>query len=168
MSTLRDVKVKLVIPEDVPGRFFKPLPVPYAIRGAIERDLERLEILGVIEKTNYSNWAAHIVAVPKPDGTVRICGNYKITLNPVLQVDQYPIPKGDDLFATLSGGQRLSKLDLSHAYQQVLLDEKSQEYVTINTYEWVLCCPTYSLMVLRSPLHMPLGHSPKVNEDMLS
>ena len=52
--------------------------MPYAIRGAIERDLERLESVGVIEKTNYSNWAAPIVAGPKPDGTVRICGDYKV------------------------------------------------------------------------------------------
>ena len=27
-----------------------------------------------------------------------------------------------------------TKLDLSHAYQQVVLDEKSQPYVTINTH----------------------------------
>lgn len=127
LGTLRDVKVKLFVPEDVPAKFFKPRPVPYAIRGAIERDLKRLEQLGVIKKTNYSNWAAPIVAVPKPDGTVCICGDYKVTLNPVLQV------KADDLFATLEGCQKFSKLDLSQAYQQVPLGKKSQEYVTINT-----------------------------------
>jgi len=58
----------------------------------------------VIEKTNYSNWAAPIVAVPKPNGTVCICGDYKVTVNPVLQVDQYPVPKAEDLFASLAGG----------------------------------------------------------------
>ena len=58
----------------------------------------------MIEKTNYSNWAAPIVAVPKPNGTVRICGDYKVTVNPVLQVDQYPVPKAEDLFASLADG----------------------------------------------------------------
>ena len=87
--------------------------MPYAIRGAIERDLERLESVGVIEKTNYSNWAAPIVAGPKPDGTVRICGDYKVTQNPVLQVDQYPILKADDLFATLSGGQSIYRMHIN-------------------------------------------------------
>ena len=58
----------------------------------------------MIEKTNYSNWAAPIVAVPKPNGTVCICGDYKVTVNPVLQVDQYPVPKAEDLFASLAGG----------------------------------------------------------------
>ena len=50
LGTLKGVKVKLVVPEDATAKFFKPRPVPYAIRGAIEKDLERLENLGVIEK----------------------------------------------------------------------------------------------------------------------
>ena len=93
LGTLKGVEVKLVVPENATAKFFKPRPVPYAIRGAIERDLERLEKLGVIEQVNYSHWAAPIVAVPKPNGAVRICGDYKVTINPVLQVDQYPVPK---------------------------------------------------------------------------
>ena len=109
--------------------------MPYAIHGTIERDLECLENLGVIEKVCHSEWAAPIVAVPKSDGAVRVCGDYKVTVNTVLQVDQYPVLRADDLFATLSGGQKFSKLDLSHAYQQVLLDDDSQKYVTINTHK---------------------------------
>ena len=42
-----------------------------------------MENLGVIEKINYSDWAAP----PKADGGIRICGDYKVTINPVLQVD---------------------------------------------------------------------------------
>ena len=96
--------------------------------------MERLESLGVIEKVSYSDWAAPIVPVPKADGSVRICGDYKVTVNPVLQVDQFPVPKPEDLFASLTGGKKFSKLDLSHAYQQVLLEPESRKYVTINTH----------------------------------
>ena len=64
-----------------------------------------------------------------------VCGDYKVTINPVLQVDQYPVPKADDLLATLAGGQKFSMLDLSQAYQQVLLEEDSHKYVTINVHE---------------------------------
>ena len=46
----------------------------------------RLESLGVIEKTNHSEWAAPIVPVPKADGSIGICGDYKVTINPGLQV----------------------------------------------------------------------------------
>lgn len=41
---------------------------PHAIKGAIEQDLERLEHSGIIEKVSYSDRAAPIVPVPKPDG----------------------------------------------------------------------------------------------------
>ena len=109
--------------------------MPYAIRGVIEKDLERLESLGVIEKVNYSDWAAPIVPVPKADGSVHICGDYKVTINPVLKVDQHPVPKAEDFFTSLAGGKKFTKLDLSHAYQQVLLEPESRKYVTINTYK---------------------------------
>ena len=52
-----------------------------------------------------------------------------------MQVDQYSVPIAEDLFATLAGGQKFSKLDLSQAYQQVLLEPKSRKYVTINTHK---------------------------------
>ena len=48
-------------------------------------------------------------------------------------LDCYPIPKVEDLFATLSVGKLFSKIDLSQAYQQVPLDEESKKYVGINT-----------------------------------
>ena len=45
------------------------------------------------------------------------------------------VPKTEDLLATLSGGEKFTKLDLSQAYQQLLLDEQSQECLTINTHK---------------------------------
>ena len=55
-------------------------------------------------------------------------------MNPALEVDQHPIPKPEDIFASLSAGQRFSTLNLTQAYQQLVLDEESQELVTINTH----------------------------------
>ena len=115
-------------------KFFKPRPVPFALRERVEQELDRLERDGVLEQTHYSEWAALIVAVPKSDGKIRLCGDYKITVNPVLDVDQYPLPKPDDIFATLSGGQHFTTLDLTHAYNQLLLDEESRKFVTVNTH----------------------------------
>ena len=42
-------------------------------------------------------------AVPKNNGSIRLCGDYKTTINPALLIDQYPLPKPADLFATLAG-----------------------------------------------------------------
>lgn len=83
----------------------------------------------------FSEGAAPIVPVLKPDNLVRICGDYKLTVSLVSKLEQYPIPKLEDLFEKLSGGEKFSKLDLSHGYQQVILDEASKPYVTINTHK---------------------------------
>ena len=72
--------------------------------------------------------------VIKRDGSVRLCGDYKLTINSVAQTEVYPLPRIEELFAAVSGGKVFSKLDLSHAYLQLQLDDSSQEYVTVNTH----------------------------------
>ena len=73
--------------------------------------------------------------VVKRDGSVRVCGDYKLTVNQVAKTEVYPLPKIEDMFASLAGGKTFSKLDMLHAYQQVPLDEESQQYVTVNTHK---------------------------------
>ena len=99
---------------------------------ASSRNLEESK---TIEKVEFADWAAPIVPVIKPDGTVRICGDYKVTVNKVAKLDTYPLPHIDDIFASLAGGQKFSKLDLVHAYQQISLEELSRNYVIINTHK---------------------------------
>ena len=134
LGTVQDCQVKLHVRPGASPKFCKARAVPYALRESIEKEIERLEHLKIIEKVNHSEWAAPVVPVLKPDGNIRLCGDYKITINPVLDIDRHPLPTPEDLFATLAGGQKFSKLDLSHAYQQVLLEEKSRKFVTINTH----------------------------------
>lgn len=63
--------------------------------------------------------------VLKPNGKVRICGNYECTVNKASKLDSYPIPKTEDLLATLGGGNKYSELDISQTYQQLSLDDES-------------------------------------------
>lgn len=66
-----------------------------------------------------------IVPVMKQNGSVRICGDYKVTANRAMKTDTYPIPRIEDLFLAMSGGLTYTKLDLSHAYLQLELEESS-------------------------------------------
>ena len=66
---------------------------------------------------------------------MRICGDYKVTINRAERLEKYPIPRFEELFTSLAGGKTFSKLDLSHVYLQVLLDEASRRLVTINTHK---------------------------------
>jgi hypothetical protein len=79
-------------------------------------------------------YAIPIVVVPKKDGTVRICGDFKSTVNPMMDIDQYPLPKIDDIFANLSGGTRFTKLDLKNAYLQMEVEEDQKELLTTDTH----------------------------------
>ena len=99
----------------------------------MEKELHCLQQQGIIEPAHFSDWAAPIAPVVKADGNVRICGDYKVTVNREAKLDKHPIPRIDDLFASLAG-ERFTKLDLSHAYQQIQLDPDSRKYVTINTH----------------------------------
>ena len=123
LGTVTSCKAKLQIRNDAQPKFCKARSVPFALKEPIEQELDRLEASGIIKKVTHSEWAAPIVAVP--------C---KVTINSSLDVDQYPLPKPDDLFATLAGGKKFTKLDLSQAYQQLLLDDESKKIVTINTH----------------------------------
>ncbi|XP_028418795.1 uncharacterized protein K02A2.6-like [Dendronephthya gigantea] len=134
LGTVKGITASLKVKDTCQPKFFKPRPVPFALKDKIADELFRLEKEGVLEKVDSSEWATPIVPVLKPDNTVRICGDYKVTINPILDVPEYPLPTAEEIFSKLNGGQKFSKLDLSHAYQQVLLDEESRKLVTINTH----------------------------------
>ena len=67
-----------------------------------KRELIRL----VLEKTpvEFFEWATTIVPMMKNDYTVGICGDYKVTMNSVSELDNYPNFKKEDFFAILGGG----------------------------------------------------------------
>ena len=116
LGTIKDVKAKLEVKPDAIPLFKRPRPAPFSMKPMIDMELDRLD------------WAAPIVPVPKKDGRIRICGDYKVSVNQSLIVDQHPLPNPEELFTTLTGGQQFSKLDLSQAYQQIILDDDSRKY----------------------------------------
>lgn len=86
LGTIKGVTAHLKIKENAVQHFFKPRPVPFALKEKIAEELRRLEKIGVPEKVEFSDWATPIVPVLKPDGSVRIFGDYKVTINPALDV----------------------------------------------------------------------------------
>ena len=135
LGTLKGHEIAISVDPNVPPCYCKARSVPYSMRTLVEQELDRLVNEKVIEPIQFSDWAAPIVPVLKSDKkTVRICGDFKMTTNRASKLDRYPIPRIEDLFAKLSGGRIFSKLDMSQAYLQLPLDEKSKSYVVINTH----------------------------------
>ena len=150
LGTLRGETVKLYVDKNAMPRFHKPRPVPCVIKDKTEDELQRLQEDGIIEPVTFSKWAAPIVPVRKGTG-VRICGDYKVTVNQAVIEDKYPLPRGEDLYASLACGSTFAKLDLSRAYMQLILDEESREYVTINTHKGLFRYTRLSFCVSVAP-----------------
>ena len=122
------VRASLVLRETAQPKYCKPRKLPFAIKPVVGAELDRLENDGVIERVSHSDWATPIVVVRKPTGKVRICGDFKVTLNPMLKSDVHPFPLPEELFHKLNQGCKFSKIDLAEAYLQIELDDKSKDF----------------------------------------
>ena len=129
------MKATLVLNNDATPKFCKLRKLPFALKPVVGDELDRLETQGVIKKVPHSDWSTPIVVVRKPGGKVRICGDFKVTINPVLKTDIYPLPLPEELFQSLNGGSKFSKIDLADAYLQIELDEESKKLVVVNTHK---------------------------------
>ena len=80
-----------------------------------------------------------------PSSDLRVCGDYKQTVNRVAPLDNYPIPTVDEHLASFKGCVTFSKIDLKQAYQQLELDDETKELLTVNTHEVYSNLQDYSL-----------------------
>lgn len=108
--------------------------MPYALRPKVEQEIDRLVKLGNLEKVESSEWATPIVPIQKGNGRVRICGDFKVTVNQHIQITRRPLAKIDDIFAVMQNGSTFSQLDLPHAYMQCSVEKESRKYLTVTTH----------------------------------
>ncbi|RXN36825.1 Transposon Tf2-11 poly [Labeo rohita] len=134
IGVCRMPSISIDIDSTVTPRFFKARPVPFALRPQLDEELDKLVAQGIFEPVRHAKWATPIVAVAKKDGGLRICGDYRCTVNTAVKPDVYPIPTASDLFSKLAGGVVFTKLDLKQAYQQLPLDDEAADLLTINTH----------------------------------
>ncbi|XP_015283013.1 PREDICTED: uncharacterized protein K02A2.6-like, partial [Gekko japonicus] len=107
---------------------------PLTVRPKIEAELDKLVAQGVLEPVASARWETPIVTPIKPNGDVRICADYKCTINKALQDHAYPVPVVSHVLAALAGARIFGKLDLAQAYQQLPVDAATAEAQTIATH----------------------------------
>ncbi|XP_037577025.1 uncharacterized protein LOC119459286 [Dermacentor silvarum] len=133
LGTFAATTASIYVPEGARPRVFKPRPLPFTLKDGVSQQLQRLQRKGTLVPVKTSEWAAPTVPALKRDCSVRMCGNFKVTLNPIAAVEKYPLPRIEDLWSALTGGQKFAKLDLRDAYQQLVLQDASRKYFTIST-----------------------------------
>ena len=87
------MKVKLFVEDNSKPKFFKACTLPLALCDKVSDELDNLQANGVIVPVKFSPWAAPVVPIIKHDGNVRLCGDYKLTINSVAKNEVYPYPE---------------------------------------------------------------------------
>lgn len=157
------MKASLTLKDGAKPIYRNKRPVPFAAAEDIERELKRLQSIGVITPINYSSYAAPLVAVKKQDGSTRICADYSRGLNDALEPNKHPLPTPDDIFAQLSGKRIFSKIDLSDAFLQIELDDEAKKIMPINTH-----CGLFQVNRLQPGIKTAPGIFQQLMETMLS
>ncbi len=109
----------------------RPYRLPEHKKKGVQSELEALLEMGVIEES-HSDWASPIVLVPKTDGSVRFCVDYR-KVNAVSKFDAYPMPRVDELLDRLGTTRFYSTLDLTKGYWQIPLSPLSKEKSAFTT-----------------------------------
>lgn len=134
-QSIQKFEAHLKLKENAKPVFLKSWTVPFKLKEKVETELNNLVQAGILEKVESSRWATPIVPVLKKNGQIRISGDFSVTVNPLLIVDEHPLSTVDELFASMSGGKIFSKIDLKQAYLQLPLTESDKEILTLNTHK---------------------------------
>ena len=100
LGTVKDVEARFVLKEDVRPVMLKARNLPYAVKKKVEEQITSMVTAGIFEKIHGSPWRTPVVPVKKGE-EVRICGDYKPTLNKSLSTVQYHIPSITDCCNTV-------------------------------------------------------------------
>ncbi|KAL0194735.1 hypothetical protein M9458_008307 [Cirrhinus mrigala] len=108
-----------------------PYRVPERLVEPLKEKIKMMKDLGVIEPST-SEWSSPIVIVPKKDGFLRVCIDFR-KLNAQSKFDAYPMPRVDDLLEKIGKARYITTLDLCKGYWQVPLNPESRPYTAFRT-----------------------------------
>ena len=101
-------------------------------------EVERMRSMGVIEPST-GEWASPVVMVPKPDGSVRFCIDYR-KLNLMTVKDAYPIPRMDECIDSLGDARVFSTLDCNAGYWQIPVAEEDKHLTAFTCHSGAWQC----------------------------
>ena len=135
LGVLKGIEANVSVEESAVPRFHKARSLPFALREKVEQQLWKQVNEGELIPVDKSDWATPIVVVRKKDGGIRICGDFKVSINPVIKAQVYALPTPEEMFSALANGESYTKLDLARAYKQMKVQKECQPLLTINTHQ---------------------------------
>jgi hypothetical protein len=99
----------------------------------VEREeIERILTQGVIAPAT-SEWISPIVLVPKSDGSLRFCVNYR-QLNAITIPDTFPLPRMDECIDSLGDAALFTTLDFNSGYWQIPVHPRDRDKTTFTSH----------------------------------
>ncbi|UYV84424.1 hypothetical protein LAZ67_X002122 [Cordylochernes scorpioides] len=134
-NPIKGIKCHLDVKADFIPKFYKFRQVPFALKQLVENEIDKLVDLNILSPIDKSDCASPLVCVAKPNGQIRLCADFKKSLNPYLEDIKYPIPNIDLVLSNFQGKKLFTKLDLSKAYHQIEMDDISKKYLVVSTHK---------------------------------
>ena len=132
MGTFPDYEHRIKLREDAVPTITRLRSVPISRKEAVEKEIEKMDAMGIWEPITTSEWVHGMVTVPKEDGGVRITTDLK-PLNLHVVPEVHPIPSVKDLFLQMLGAKFFSKLDLRKGFFHIKLAPESRPLTTTVT-----------------------------------
>ena len=134
LSPIKNFEAKLHLKQGAKPIFIKARQVPFSVMPLVEAELDFLVANDILEKVDTSEFATPIVPVLKKNNRVRICGDFSVTVNKLIEKDEHPLSTIEKLLIKLSGGLYFSKIDLKQAFLQMKVDAESSKLLTLSTH----------------------------------
>lgn len=109
----------------------KSYRIPERMLGVLKQELDTMLSMGIIEPSA-SEWCSPVVLVPKKDGTVRFCIDFR-QVNALTKTDPYPMPRIDELVERLGKAKYITTVDLCKGYWQVAMAQSAKELTAFRT-----------------------------------
>ena len=104
----------------------------------VKEEIQKQLRVGFLSVVEYPEWLANVVPVPKKDGKVRVCVDFR-DLNKAIPKDDFPLPHIDMLVDSTAGHPMLSFMDGFSCYNQILMAPEDVEKTSFIT-EWGTYC----------------------------
>jgi hypothetical protein len=111
----------------------RPYRIPEDRQVIAKNEVREMLRMRVIEPST-SEWSSPIVLVPKPDGSMRLCNDFR-GVNAISTFDAYPMPCVDELLERLGKAKFITALDLMKGYWQVPVALEDRPKTAFTTWE---------------------------------
>mgnify|MGYP000361957774 CR=1 FL=1 len=104
----------------------------------VKEEIDKLLRVGFIRPVKQATWLRPIVVVPKKNGKIRVCVDYR-KLNAATVTDVFPLPLTDGVLEAVAGLEVYSFIDGFNGYNQIwmhLAERRRQHSLESGEYSW--------------------------------